>query len=464
MKNADRVGEVRLIRQKDKDGYYWRCQVDVFKNGKRVSMPSATIFDGKRQKIRVKAWNCKKYGNPNKLTKDEIEAVTKDPAYKSAEEKEIKSLRRKYKSDLENFVSKVIEDNLVTSSISVVMYGKKWLEDIKLTKTFQTYKNYKNGYNNFVKFLDENNIDPTISKIEPKHIQAFFNHSFKLGRSISTVKAYQKALNVLFKTAEKDEIIGKNPLKGTKVEAPQTIKQKEKLREMEDDFIKSYEINTFLDYFKNDFDLYAILVTDIYTGLRRGELLGLTWDNVDFKNKRIYVKQSLKYNNKIVMGALKTEASYRPLKINNEVINILKKVKAEQEKNRAIFGDKYFNYEFNLVFTKKNGEPYNPKHVLDSVNTRLKNTDFRLKNITFHILRHTFCSLLINAKNESGGQLYSTLEVASKMGHGKNTTTTMKYYARYEEALESDKEDKVLEHIKRQENVISMLDEKAKTA
>lgn len=40
----------------------------------------------------------------------------------------------------------------------------------------------------------------------------------------------------------------------------------------------------------------------------------------------------------------------------------------------------------------------------------------------------------------------------------------MKYYARYEEALESDKEDKVLEHIKRQENVISMLDEKAKTA
>ncbi|MBU5302121.1 tyrosine-type recombinase/integrase [Eubacterium callanderi] len=464
MKDANRVGEVRFFRQKDKYGFYWRYQIDVFKNNKRVGMPSGMVFDGKKQKIRVKCWNCKKYGYPNDMTPSEINAVTKDPAYKSAEEKEIKSLSRKYKTDLENFVNKVIEDNLVTSSISVVMYGKKWLEDIKLTKTFQTYKNYKNGYNNFVKFLDENNIDPTISKIEPKHIQAFFNHSFKLGRSISTVKAYQKALNVLFKTAGKDEIIGKNPLKGTKVEAPQTIKQKEKLREMEDDFIKSYEINAFLDYFKNDFDLYAILITDIYTGLRRGELLGLTWDNIDFKNKRISVRQSLKYDNEIVMGGLKTNASYRSLTVNNKVIDILKKVKNEQEKNRAIFGDKYFNYEFNLVFTKKNGVPYNPKRVLDSVNTRLKNTDFRLKNTTFHILRHTFCSLLINAKNESGSPIYSVFDVAKMMGHGNNTTTTMKYYARYEETLESGKENIILDYVEQQENVISMLDKKRKTA
>ena len=464
MKDANRVGEVRFFRQKDKYGFYWRYQVDVFKNNKRVGMPSGMVFDGKKQKIRVKCWNCKKYGYPNDMTPSEINAVTKDPAYKTAEEKEIKSLRRKYKADLENFVNEVIQDNLVMSSTSIVAYGEKWLEDIKLTKTFQTYKNYKNGYNNFIKFLGEKSIDTTISKIEPKHIQAFFNHSFKLGRSISTVKAYQKALNVLFKTAEKDEIIGKNPLKGTKVEAPQTIKQKEKLREMEDDFIKSYEINAFLDYFKNDFDLYAILITDIYTGLRRGELLGLTWDDIDFENKRISVRQNLKYDNEIVMGGLKTNASYRSLTINTKVVDVLKKVKNEQKKNKAILGDKYMDFEYDLVFRKKNGAPYNPQHVLDNANARLKNTDFRLKNVTFHILRHTFCSLLINAKNESGSPIYSIFDVAKMMGHGNNTTTTMKYYARYEEALESGKENIVLNYVEQQENVILMLDKKRKTA
>ena len=126
--------------------------------------------------------------------------------------------------------------------------------------------------------------------------------------------------------------------------------------------------------------VYEMYYIELATGLRRGELLGLKWTDIDWKNGIIKVRRSIaRVNGEIVESPLKTKNSYRAVSISPQAVEILK----EQKKKT---NDQY-------IFPSPNGGPISP----DSVNNMLKRVLARagIRKVRFHDLRHTFATIAL---------------------------------------------------------------------
>ena len=126
------------------------------------------------------------------------------------------------------------------------------------------------------------------------------------------------------------------------------------------------------------FDLYYI---DLVTGLRRGELLGLKWDDIDLKSGVLRVcRQVLRQDGKVVEAPLKTKNSYRSVSLGADAVEVL-----EQQKKKA-GGSEY-------MFPSSTGGPMSPDSVLHMLQRVLKRAG--LERVRFHDLRHTFATFAL---------------------------------------------------------------------
>ena len=126
--------------------------------------------------------------------------------------------------------------------------------------------------------------------------------------------------------------------------------------------------------------VYEMYYIELATGLRRGELLGLKWEDIDMQQGIIRVRRQIaRIDGKIVEAPLKTKNSYRTVTISPQAVEVLKAQKAKTN-------DQY-------VFPSPNGGPISP----DSVNNMLKRVLERagIPKVRFHDLRHTFATLAL---------------------------------------------------------------------
>ena len=155
------------------------------------------------------------------------------------------------------------------------------------------------------------------------------------------------------------------------------------------------------------------------TGLRSGEALGLTWDRVDFANKTIFVDKTLTYvKGSYFLSSPKTAKSFRTIVISDEVVEMLKKHKEEQDKLKAVVGDAWLHPD--AVFTSATGHYYD-RCLLNTQFRRLFEKHPELtKRVSIHGLRHTHASLLILAGEN--------LDAISKhLGHASADITSRVY-------------------------------------
>ena len=194
--------------------------------------------------------------------------------------------------------------------------------------------------------------------------------------------------------------------------------KKLKVQQKEMEFLTEDEIKRVLYVAEKEYpDFYPILITTIYSGMRRGEVLGLTWDCVDFNKSIIKVRKALY---KGVLSIPKTDCSIRDIQVPSKLIQVLK-----QYKKLAVEND------LNLVFTQKNGKP------LDADN--LMNRRYRkilklagVKKIRFHDLRHTYASLLISKD-------LNIKYIQKQMGHSSFEVTMNTYAHLMPEVYEKSK-------------------------
>ncbi len=182
------------------------------------------------------------------------------------------------------------------------------------------------------------------------------------------------------------------------------------------------QIKTLLEYAESTNSKATLfLFLEMFTGARKGELMALTWDNVNFDNGAIYICQNRTGSKKEVLEHLttpKTKNGYRTIPLPQKVMNMLRVEKEEQEKRKKELGEYYKVYDYDYVIRQADGSIYNP----NSINRIIKKmTDkIGLPHCRVHDYRHAVASILF----ENGTSLQ---DVSTQLGHGQTSTTERIY-------------------------------------
>ena len=263
--------------------------------------------------------------------------------------------------------------------------------------------------------------DRPFRDITSNELQEFF---IKLHKKYATktVESIRGIMSGIFSAAERHGHIPSNPIKRTRppqkkqFERPKrhTVWTEEELREV-------IAVST-------DTPFQAFIYLASTTGLRLGELLGLTWEDLDFETGALYVQRTLRLtqdrltrSNKkyqLVFNTPKTADSYRMLQVQPVVLDALTLHKMSQDLLRIEVGAEWA--DFDLVFPEKTGKPVNPTTFRGRYERFLKSNGLRY--IAPHDIRHTFATTLV-ANNAS------LQEVQQAMGH-HDIKVTKNIYAR----------------------------------
>ncbi|MCG3448289.1 site-specific integrase [Enterococcus durans] len=313
----------------------------------------------------------------------------------------------------------------------VKQYLDFWMEEyVKLNLKYNTYENYR--------FTIKNHINGYLGKkkltdLSPALLQNFINDEFKKGYSKKTMTITHSVLkNALNMAVYPWGLIKQNPMlyvKIPKYEERPTTKKDLKIISLED-------FDHMLEITPEGHPFYIPLNIGFYTGMRVGEVCGLTWDNVDFSNGTITVeKQMVKNDGEWVYGTPKTSSSNRTIFIGQTLLAILKKHKKQQLENRMKYGKLYI--DSNAVCTKEDGELVTPSVV--KWNTRRISNALSL-SFNFHSLRHTHATLLL----ENGAKMK---EISERLGHSR-ISITMDTYSHVTDKMRNETVD-IMENLRK---------------
>lgn len=345
-----------------------------------------------------------------------IEATSKN-SYKQAKEK---CLDKKAVIENEVRLEKSDYKKLAT-------WADKWLSTIVKTGNKQT--TYET-YSFFVKtYLIPEFGDRLMDEISGVELQSFFNALLKRGLSASTVHALRRCTRTMFYAAMRVELIGKNPVVKTK--APRIEKKDYKvLSASEAKTLIAMAGTTDSAYYRK---MSPVLYTlAIKTGMRRGELFGLMWEDIDFDHCCIHVSHNLSNgrNSNPYIGTPKTKTSCREIMIDAGDVTMLKKWHEEHEEHKKVLGSTYKGCEYDVVFPTLRGTlvrytTFTRRHFRPLCDKAGLPKGFR-----FHDLRHTCATLLLKANQHPK-------IVQERLGHS-SISVTMDRYSQYIPSMQKD--------------------------
>lgn len=235
-------------------------------------------------------------------------------------------------------------------------------------------------------------------------------------------KDYPKFIKLLvsrsgqvFDYAYRLELISSNPIK-------RVIMPRSKSSSIKDKYYTKQELGQFLECCKKECDLkyYAAFRLLAYSGMRKGELLALTWNDIDFSSNAISINKTVSENEngQPIVQTTKTKKSMRVISMDQQTMAILREWQLKQRK--ALFALGYNAINGNqIVFQGKNNK-HLPKTTLNRIFRKIQIRN-KLKIIPIHGLRHTHCSLLLAAG-------VPVNDVKDRLGHA-NIQTTLDIYA-----------------------------------
>ena len=264
-----------------------------------------------------------------------------------------------------------------------------------------------------------------INKIKPTDIMKFYdllekdtqlvrkkgNNGSKTKKPLSgkTILEHHRLLRAMLHRAVYWQLIVSNPAE--RVQPPRAKKPK---RRSYDDEQTKILLENLEKLTVEDTKYKVAIILTIFTGVRLGELMGLEWQDVDFRNGIISINRSSQYLSD--MGVFtkvpKTESSIREIAIPEFIISLLEEYKLWYEEQKSLYGELWTNS--NRLFVQADGKPMHPSSIskwfVKYVGT------IGLPVINFHGLRHTNASLLV-------AQNVDIAVVSARLGHAQISTT-----------------------------------------
>lgn len=283
-----------------------------------------------------------------------------------------------------------------------------------------------------VQYLFKNQILPKfghmrINKINTAVCQKIVNE-WNEENAPTRLRSYTKKI---FTYAMSINIISSNPMDNILI--PRKINPQKVEKE---NFLDRYQLKEFLLLVKQQepINIYAMLHVLAYTGLRKGELAALTWNDIDFTNQTLSVTKTGYYlNGNPYITSTKTNKSTRIISVDNSTISLLKQWKLEQKKFLLSRGIPIKPDKKQLIFSNDNNNLiYNA-----FLNEILRK--YPQYNITPHGFRHTHASLLF----EAGA---SIKQVQERLGH-TNINTTLEIYTHVTKKAEKESAEKFLKYM-----------------
>ena len=299
----------------------------------------------------------------------------------------IKNVLGKTQTEVKEKLKKAIEENVGidygrAKNYTVGNWLEVWYENYaKIKMRPSTYLTY-HGY-------IENHIKPQLGKIPLNdlttlHLQQFYKKLLAEGRvdrieakkkpkglAPKTVRNIHQMIGSAYNLAMEQKLVTRNPTQGCALP---------KVEHKEMKTLTADQLSTFFQEAR-DSGVFALYYIDLTTGLRRGELLGLKWSDIDLEKGDLRVQRQIgRIDGKIIEMPLKTKNAYRTLPLSADAIDVL----MQQRRKTG-------NSEW--VFPSPTGGPVSPDSVLHMLHRVLKRAG--LPKVRFHDLRHTFATLAL---------------------------------------------------------------------
>lgn len=284
------------------------------------------------------------------------------------------------------------------SDITVDGWYEFWMNNLVSHLAWNTQRNYRERY--------VQNVQPIIGKmrvrdVRPMHCRKVLNDMNRNYKG-STIKQTYIMMGTMLRAAVMNDVVQKHPMNGVRytctVKAPSEIK-----------YLTIEEQRLFLNAARrsHNYRQYALVLE---TGLRTGEMIGLTWDDVDFKHRTLTVSKTLSYRygrDAWIAGPPKTAASYRTIPLTDRAYDILREIYDERDTRKRSDGlsetlrymDRQTGVEKtlrmkDLVFINYRSGMPNKNSSYDTHLYKLCD-EAGIKRFCMHALRHTYATRAI---------------------------------------------------------------------
>ena len=295
---------------------------------------------------------------------------------------------------------------IMPSEYTFAQWLDYWYKDIILPQIEETTAY---GYRGMI----ENYLKPQLGeirlqKLTARDIQQYY--TWLMGEkelSPNTVIKHHNLLTNTLNAAERQEYITKNPMRA--VSPP-------KKRQREAKFYTPEQLGILLDKAVGTRLELPVFIC-AYLGLRRGELCGLRWSDVDLERQTITIENTrTQAGKKEIEKGTKTASSTRTLYLPDTLCDMLKAAREHQQACRAEYKNAYDDNDYVVVM--EDGRPFRPNYLSELFGKFLADND--LPKIVLHELRHTFASL----SNQAGIPAYN---IGKALGHSTPATTQKIY-------------------------------------
>ena len=218
----------------------------------------------------------------------------------------------------------------------------------------------------------------------PNDVRGLYMILVKRGLADNTIRNTRNVLRAALNQAVEDEILKKNVAQ--KIVPPQSVKPPREIKALSDD-----EVVRLCDALRNE-EWGTMLFVDLFTGMRKSELIGLTWDCVDFTNQTVHLYRQLKLlegTGKYAFTQLKNKKE-RTIYPPACVFDVLKSVQKKQFEWRLRCGESWKNKD-NFVFTKWDGSHISHRGAYQAFKRVVKKIG--VPEARLHDLRHTYATL-----------------------------------------------------------------------